>query len=54
MSEALALDLHTVSLFILRWIHFLAGIVWIGALYFFNLVNLLYLIKPLLCVISGV
>ncbi|MBI2167833.1 MAG: urate hydroxylase PuuD [Candidatus Omnitrophica bacterium] len=39
MSEALTLDLHTVSLFLLRWIHFLAGIVWIGALYFFNLVN---------------
>ncbi len=25
--------------FILRWIHFLAGITWIGLLYFFNLVN---------------
>ena len=24
---------------ILRWIHFLAGITWIGLLYFFNLVN---------------
>jgi uncharacterized membrane protein len=24
---------------LLRWIHFLAGIVWIGLLYFFNLVN---------------
>src|SRR5438105_13374148 len=29
--EALAL--------LLRWIHFLAGITWIGLLYFFNLVN---------------
>src|SRR5437016_4114615 len=25
--------------FVLRWIHFLAGIAWIGLLYFFNLVN---------------
>src|SRR5205809_6866550 len=30
-TEALAL--------LLRWIHFLAGITWIGLLYFFNLVN---------------
>jgi len=30
-SEALAL--------ILRWFHFLAGITWVGLLYFFNLVN---------------
>ena len=27
------------SLMIFRWIHFLAGITWIGLLYFFNLVN---------------
>ncbi len=33
------LDVHTISLFILRWIHVLAGITWIGHLYFFNLVN---------------
>jgi uncharacterized membrane protein len=26
-------------LFVVRWIHFLAGITWIGLLYFFNLVN---------------
>lgn len=26
-------------LFVLRWLHFLAGITWIGLLYFFNLVN---------------
>ncbi|PYV87121.1 MAG: hypothetical protein DMG90_18960 [Acidobacteria bacterium] len=25
--------------FILRWIHLLAGITWVGLLYFFNLVN---------------
>ncbi len=25
--------------FLLRWLHFLAGITWIGILYFFNLVN---------------
>jgi uncharacterized membrane protein len=27
------------SLMLFRWIHFLAGITWIGLLYFFNLVN---------------
>ncbi|MGH9443088.1 MAG: urate hydroxylase PuuD [Thermoanaerobaculia bacterium] len=32
-------DLTTNFLFLLRWIHFLAGITWIGMLYFFNLVN---------------
>src|SRR5438093_5754870 len=30
-TEALAL--------LLRWVHFVAGITWIGLLYFFNLVN---------------
>ena len=25
--------------FLLRWVHFLAGITWIGLLYFFNLIN---------------
>ncbi|MBI4397644.1 MAG: urate hydroxylase PuuD [Candidatus Omnitrophica bacterium] len=33
------LDLNTIALMILRWIHFFAGIAWIGLLYFFNLVN---------------
>jgi uncharacterized membrane protein len=32
-------DFSTNFQFLLRWIHFLAGIVWIGMLYFFNLVN---------------
>jgi uncharacterized membrane protein len=32
-------DPTTNYLFLLRWIHFLAGITWIGMLYFFNLVN---------------
>src|SRR5947208_2925550 len=32
-TEALAL--------LLRWVHFLAGITWIGLLYFFNLVHVL-------------
>src|SRR5215831_3882041 len=27
------------ALMILRWIHFVAGILWVGLLYFFNLVN---------------
>jgi len=33
-------DFNTNFLMITRWIHFLAGIIWIGLLYFFNLVNL--------------
>jgi uncharacterized membrane protein len=32
-------DFNTNFLIIVRWIHFLAGITWIGLLYFFNLVN---------------
>ncbi len=30
-------------LIVLRWIHFVAGILWIGLLYFFNLVNMPFL-----------
>ena len=33
------MDLHTVTLFLLRWVHIIAGIIWIGHLYFFNFVN---------------
>jgi uncharacterized membrane protein len=32
-------DLTTNIQFLLRWVHFLAGITWVGILYFFNLVN---------------
>jgi uncharacterized membrane protein len=32
-------DFQTNFLMMLRWIHFVAGITWIGLLYFFNLVN---------------
>jgi uncharacterized membrane protein len=32
-------DFETNFLMAVRWIHFLAGITWIGLLYFFNLVN---------------
>ena len=32
-------DFATNFQFLLRWIHFLGGITWIGMLYFFNLVN---------------
>ena len=32
-------DFQTNFLMLLRWIHFVAGITWIGLLYFFNLVN---------------
>jgi uncharacterized membrane protein len=33
-------DFQTNFLMLLRWIHFVAGITWIGLLYFFNLVNI--------------
>ena len=32
-------DFYTNFIFFLRWIHILAGITWIGLLYFFNFVN---------------
>ena len=32
-------DFATNFQFLLRWLHFLGGITWIGMLYFFNLVN---------------
>lgn len=32
-------DFHSNFLFLLRWVHILAGIIWIGHLYFFNFVN---------------
>jgi uncharacterized membrane protein len=32
-------DMNAVLIFVLRWIHILAGITWIGHLYFFNFVN---------------
>jgi len=34
------LDLNTTLMFVLRWIHFIAGITWIGILYFFNFINI--------------
>jgi len=36
-------DPMTNVLFLLRWLHFLAGITWIGMLYFFNLVNVQFM-----------
>jgi uncharacterized membrane protein len=36
-------DFATNFQFLLRWIHFLAGITWIGMLYFFNLVNVQFM-----------
>jgi uncharacterized membrane protein len=36
-------DFNTNMLMLLRWIHFLAGITWVGLLYFFNLVNVPFL-----------
>lgn len=32
-------DFNTNLLLLLRWMHFIAGITWVGLLYFFNLVN---------------
>jgi len=32
-------DVSTNVLMLLRWIHFIAGVTWLGLLYFFNLVN---------------
>lgn len=32
-------DFYSNFVFLLRWIHILAGIIWIGHLYFFNFVN---------------
>ena len=42
LSAFLASPTHTWNenlQFYLRWFHFLAGITWIGLLYFFNLIN---------------
>jgi len=36
-------DFPTNFQFLLRWIHFLSGITWIGMLYFFNLVNVQFM-----------
>lgn len=36
-------DMLTNHLMLLRWVHFLAGITWVGLLYFFNLVNVPFL-----------
>jgi uncharacterized membrane protein len=33
------LDANTNTMFILRWLHFIAGVMWIGHLWFFNFVN---------------
>ncbi len=36
---SLPTDLNTNLLMLFRWFHFIAGVTWIGLLYFFNLVN---------------
>lgn len=33
------MDAHSLYLILMRWVHFVAGVIWIGHLYFFNLVN---------------
>ncbi len=38
-NVSLPTDLQTNLLMLFRWVHFAAGITWIGLLYFFNLVN---------------
>ncbi len=40
---ALPQDTSTNVLILLRWIHFIAGILWVGLLYFFNLVSAKFL-----------
>jgi len=45
-------DPMTNVLFLLRWLHFLAGITWIGMLYFFNLVNVQFM-KELDAAVKG-
>jgi uncharacterized membrane protein len=42
VTSSLVMPTHTgaeATQLILRWFHFLAGIIWVGLLYFFNLVN---------------
>src|SRR6202158_2906233 len=36
-------DLPTNQLMLMRWVHFVAGIAWVGLLYFFNLVSVPFL-----------
>jgi len=36
-------DMASNHLMLLRWVHFVAGIAWVGLLYFFNLVNVPFL-----------
>jgi hypothetical protein len=38
--QLLPQDFNTNWLMLLRWVHFIAGIAWVGLLYFFNLVNI--------------
>jgi uncharacterized membrane protein len=40
INFSLPQDANTNLLMLMRWIHFLAGFVWIGLLYFFNLVSI--------------
>lgn len=40
INIALPSDPHTNLFIVFRWFHFMAGITWIGLLYFFNLVNM--------------
>src|SRR5258707_11751347 len=39
IDVSLPTDFNTNLLMLFRWFHFIAGITWIGLLYFFNLVN---------------
>jgi len=45
-------DFNTNLLMLLRWMHFIAGITWVGLLYFFNLVNVPFM-KELDAVTKG-
>lgn len=43
VDVSLPSDFNTNLLMLFRWFHFIAGITWIGLLYFFNLVNVPFL-----------
>lgn len=38
-DAGISIDTNTIVLQLLRWLHFFAGITWIGLLYFFNFIN---------------
>ena len=43
-SINLPTDFNTNLLMLFRWLHLIAGVTWIGLLYFFNLVNVPFIL----------